>query len=288
MSAHTTETTLHTCKSCGNTFEGKFCNRCGEKVYDNHDKSLVHFFEEVFHFITHFEGTFFTTLKTIFTKPGQLSTDYCEGRRKRYFKPVSFFLLLVVLYLLFPYFPGLNMPLSGHAYQPAYGAYVQERITHYLAEHPDITRNQLEQLFAAKSEKTSKILLFAIIPACALFFWLFNFRKRPYYFDHLIFSTEFNSVFLILIFLVTPLALEVFHLILRVFQAGAFSMGDVTITVTPYLLLAVFLAKASKMFYGLKGLSRALFLFIGLLWHALVVYFLYKWLLFVTAFALLH
>lgn len=32
-----------TCKNRGNQFTGNFCNRCGEKVYTDHDKSVSHF-----------------------------------------------------------------------------------------------------------------------------------------------------------------------------------------------------------------------------------------------------
>ena len=85
------------CKNCGNSFTGKYCNQCGEKVYGEKDKSVFHFFEEGLHFITHFDGTFFNTLKKLFTQPGQLSVDYCNGKRKSYFKPLSLFLLLVVI-----------------------------------------------------------------------------------------------------------------------------------------------------------------------------------------------
>src|SRR4051812_49053712 len=99
--------TDHTCKNCGNRFNGKFCNQCGEKVYTDKDRSVLHFVEEGFHFLTHFDGNFITTLKAIFIRPGQLSQDYSIGIRKKYFKPLSLFLILVVLYLLFPMFRGL-------------------------------------------------------------------------------------------------------------------------------------------------------------------------------------
>src|SRR4029078_451394 len=108
---HSMEQTAITCKNCGNHFNGNYCNNCGEKVYTEHDRTAFHFLEEGFHFLTHFEGTFFTTIKTIFAKPGQVSVDYANGIRKKYFKLLSLFLLLVVLYLLFPVFEGLNMKL---------------------------------------------------------------------------------------------------------------------------------------------------------------------------------
>src|SRR6187402_34629 len=113
----------NTCKNCNTTLKGTYCHNCGQKNYTEKDKNLKGIFEEVFHFMTHFEGTMLTTLKTLLGKPGKLSKDYCDGIRKKYYKPISFFLLLIVVYLVFPFFQGLNMrmpyykhiPLSGHA-----------------------------------------------------------------------------------------------------------------------------------------------------------------------------
>src|SRR5687767_10494276 len=102
------------CKNCGTSFTGKYCNECGEKRYTEHDRTVTHFVEEGVHFLTHFEGTFFTTLRYIFTRPGKLSADYCFGIRKSLFKPLSLFLLLCIIYLLFPVFEGLNMRLNYH------------------------------------------------------------------------------------------------------------------------------------------------------------------------------
>lgn len=79
---------VRTCKSCGHDFEGHYCNRCGEKLFHEKDKHIGHLFEEQFHFITHFEGSFFNTIKTVLARPGQLTLDYCNGIRKKYFKPV--------------------------------------------------------------------------------------------------------------------------------------------------------------------------------------------------------
>src|SRR5689334_1275203 len=97
------------CKNCGHSFSGKYCNNCGEKVYTEHDRTFMHFVEEGMHFITHLDGTLINTIRTMFKSPGKLSVDYCAGKRKTYFKPLSFFLLLVVIYLLFPFFQALNM-----------------------------------------------------------------------------------------------------------------------------------------------------------------------------------
>src|SRR5438128_2634934 len=102
-------TAHHTCKNCHNNFKGSFCNYCGEKVYTEHDKSIKHVLEEALHFVSHFEGKLLATIKSIILKPGKYSSDFCYGIRRKYYQPVSLFLLMVILYLLFPKMQGLNM-----------------------------------------------------------------------------------------------------------------------------------------------------------------------------------
>lgn len=104
---------LRSCSNCGNTFSGNYCNNCGQEYFDHEDKSFAHLAGEVLHFITHLEGSFWLTLKTVLASPGSLAKDYCAGARKRYFIPISFFLLIVVLYLVFPIFQGLNMEVQS-------------------------------------------------------------------------------------------------------------------------------------------------------------------------------
>src|SRR6476620_2272424 len=102
--------TLVTCPSCGNNFTGNYCNHCGEKLITEHDKKLSHVFEEALHFITHFDSKFLTTVKLVLTRTGFVSKEYCAGRRKKYFKPISLFLISVVVYLLVPALPaGMNI-----------------------------------------------------------------------------------------------------------------------------------------------------------------------------------
>jgi hypothetical protein len=42
------EINIINCKNCGNSFAGKFCNNCGEKVYTDHDKSFAHILKRYF------------------------------------------------------------------------------------------------------------------------------------------------------------------------------------------------------------------------------------------------
>jgi hypothetical protein len=276
-----------TCKNCGNHFTGNFCNNCGEKVYTEHDRTATHFLEEGFHFLTHFEGTFFTTIKTIFTKPGKVSVDYAFGIRKKYFRLLSLFLLLVVLYLLFPAFEGLNMRLGAHEKHALYGAYAKEKVKTIMA-HKHWSEEHVAEVFHTISEKTSKILLVVLIPFTALAVWAVTFKKRKYAFDQMVFATEINCFYLLWGFLVLPLllmALEwLFHLITRKYFPFNDDASFFMIAI-PFIAFAI---AASRRFFGLKIWQSILFALYFLVIHTFIVHYLYKFILFVTVINQIH
>ena len=149
-----------------------------------------------------FEGTFFTTVKTVFSRPGKLSSDYCNGIRKNYFKPLPLFILLVVLYLVFPIFSGLNTPfqfylnkgsIANALVTKSTGTNIDSlvsqvnvhmtgktfvtgsRALEYRHRYTDSLIRQIPSLHkpetsvTAKSEKISKISLLLLLPLTALY-----------------------------------------------------------------------------------------------------------------------
>lgn len=264
-----------TCKNCGNNFTGKFCNLCGEKVYTEKDKSVKHILGEGLHFITHFEGNFFNTLKAIFNRPGQLSLDYCNGVRKKYFKPLSFFLMLVILYLLFPVFEGLNMKLEYHKVHPLYGSYATSEVEK-LIKAENVTELQLAGSFHHAGEKTSKFLLFIIIPFVALFSWPLGLRKN--YFYHFVFTIEASSFFILWGFLLLPILL----FLTGITTGYQFSSENQT-SVAILVVFIIYLILAAKRFFSFKWWYSILYAILFTL--ALIVFlgYFYKFILFLIA-----
>lgn len=93
------------CKNCEQEFEGNFCNNCGQKAdtpkidftfLRNRIKRLLFKFSD--------KGIFFTCGQ-LFTRPGNAIREYINGKRVRYFEPLSLLLSLAALYgFLYHYF----------------------------------------------------------------------------------------------------------------------------------------------------------------------------------------
>ena len=246
------------------------------KVYKERDKTITHFFEDGLHFITHFEGTFFTTLKTMATRPGQLSLDYCSGTRKKYFKPLSLFLLLVILYLLFPYFQGLNQNLKFYTTSSEYGKFATREINHVLLK-TGMSMEQLSELFHEKAEKLSKFLLIIIIPFTALFFKAIFYRRKKFFFDFLIYSTEINSVFLLWGFLLLPFFVSIIIFFHPVSSKVNENFSVLLIVYLPFLFFTAF---SAKRFFKTNWLQSGIASILFMCAHFLILQGIYKFILF--------
>jgi hypothetical protein len=273
--------TVQTCKTCGNSFTGKYCNECGEKVYGEKDRTLGHIADEALHFVTHFEGSFLRTVKTIFTKPGKLAYDYCNGTRKKYFKPISLFLLCIVLYLLFPKFDGLNMKFRTYASSQNNYGWLVIPVAKKKMKSESITENELNDRYNKVSAKVSKVFLLALIPLSAFFLYLLFYRKGRYLFDHFIVATEFNSLMVIVVFLLLPLLVVVGSWIYSPISLY-FVDSNIIPFVTVHFILLLFLSLGLKRFYQQSWFLTILKSIIFLIVLDFGIMYVYHCLLFLT------
>lgn len=92
---------LSRCPNCNTSLKvsDNFCCICGQ---ENHDLKvpLKHLLLEVFESTFHFETKFFTTLKSIFTKPGQITRDFWKGKRARYMHPFRMYVFVSLIFFL--------------------------------------------------------------------------------------------------------------------------------------------------------------------------------------------
>lgn len=88
------------CPNCGAPLTGAFCASCGQKAVKPKDLTFGHALHHLVHETLHLDRRLWTTLKLLFTRPGQLSLDFAEGRRQRHIHPVRLLLVIASLYFL--------------------------------------------------------------------------------------------------------------------------------------------------------------------------------------------
>ena len=87
------------CRNCGTQAPLKFCPACGQET-TLHPPTLGEFLHE---FVGHYvalEGTLWRTLGLLICRPGRLTREYLDGRRRRYVLPLRLYLTASFLFFL--------------------------------------------------------------------------------------------------------------------------------------------------------------------------------------------
>ncbi len=87
------------CQNCSNQFDGNFCNECGQKAA-THRFTLHEWLHEIPHSIFHVDSGFFHTFKNLCVRPGNMIREYLGGRRKEYFSPFLYVLIMCGVYVV--------------------------------------------------------------------------------------------------------------------------------------------------------------------------------------------
>jgi hypothetical protein len=86
-----------TCKNCDHHFKGHYCSNCGQSA-ETHKMNFHFLWHDIQHGLFHFDSGILYTAKQLFTRPGHAIREFIEGRRVKYFKPLSFVVILATVY----------------------------------------------------------------------------------------------------------------------------------------------------------------------------------------------
>jgi hypothetical protein len=261
---------MTTCKNCNLDFDGLYCCHCGQKNYTEKDKMVGQLLKEGLRLITNFEGQLFVSLKTLLLHPGRLTKDYCLGRRKRYMKPVSLYLIMVIAYLLFPLFSGLNMEMRNYKTMPLVGGFISQQIEDKIREG-NASEEQLAVRFHEQSQVVSKVSLFLFIPFSAVFIFLLYYGREKWWFDRFILAIEINIIYVFVLYILFP----VFYF-LAMYLVGFSYQND---EATGFLLTTIFGFYVAVVFHKLFKTKWWSSLAKGLLFsyiHTFIILLLYK------------
>ncbi len=208
------------CANCGQTLHGEYCQACGQRRFTEADRRLGHLLRQAFHAATDLDGRFWGSLRALAFRPGLLSRDYLEGRRRRWMAPMALFLLANVLYFVLPTgVTDFNLPLENQVRQPVHGALAERLVQARLAadeagrqarwaalpedrraQRPaPVRRAEIAAAYDARAGDVGKALIIVHVPLLALGLWLCFHRRRRYFAEHVVVALH-AFTFLLLFF----------------------------------------------------------------------------------------
>ena len=170
------------CKNCETNYPEKYnyCPNCSQKSA-LHRLSFHDVLHEGIHYFTHADKGLFQLIRDLVKKRGVVAREYIEGKRKKYFPPLSFFLLIATIFVFMSTLgesketsdvlkthPELNKIVDPAKKQATINMYERgEKVMHFTTKY-------------------SNLMAMCSLPLTAFVFWLF-YRKAKYnYVEHLV------------------------------------------------------------------------------------------------------
>ena len=143
---------LHECRNCGNTFRGKVCNVCGEKVFHEKHLSVGHFFHQIVDFFYHFESKVLKTIWLNFIRPGKVTKDNLNGITVPYAKPIQLFLVVNLIFYFVLHFSHVTDYTPGQ-YDHKYFVISDNNAFKYFKPIDSAVINGIDHLSKRKQEE---------------------------------------------------------------------------------------------------------------------------------------
>ncbi len=224
-----------TCLNCNHVVEKRFCPNCGQE--NKHTKESFHFlFTHFFEDFTHYESSFWKTIKYLLFYPAKLTNEYLSGKRQTYVQPVRLYIFIsfVTFFLLSALTNITNHKEEGKVKDSEkYAQSEKEEISSktLIGDFKSVVAYDSIQNTLPEKEKSSWIerwagrkiasinehntweefqekfveslfhnlpkVIFLFMPVFAFTIWLFHNKKRWYYYEHGVFTLHYFSMILL-------------------------------------------------------------------------------------------
>ena len=271
-----------TCPSCGFEWENTYCSNCGERRLEG-SVALWPFLRDAVVELTSINGKLFRTLWYLIARPGQLTVDYFDGKRKPYVLPFRLYLLCNLVYFVlqgFSGYHGFNTTLYSQEKSQAYSGMLP--IESWVSQRLDamqVDREIYEEAYNQRSEVYARSLVVLTVPIIALFFMLLWGRSRRYYVEHFVFSLHFMA-WMLLFYMSAALYLYVnLFFWLESLITISPTQREFFIETLPVLLLSIYVYFAMRRFSGegrrvtgVKSFLMVFFIFFAILIYRLMLF----------------
>jgi hypothetical protein len=170
------------CQNCDFALQPDFqhCPKCGQKS-GLHRLSLHDVFHEAIHYLTHADKGLFQLIRDLAVKNGKVAREFVNGKRKKYYPPLTFFFLVI----------AINLFVSTRT-----DSHVNVNVEKKYSEINEITDPVKKAKWIHIYERREKgihwintnvnNISMVSLPMVALIFWLFYRRRRYNYVEHLV------------------------------------------------------------------------------------------------------
>jgi Protein of unknown function (DUF3667) len=214
----------------------------------------------------------------VLLRPGYLSTEYFDGRRVLYMKPLQLFVLVnVIYYFSLSFFSATTFttPLATQLhFNNYYPSYASARVDAKLLSDR-ISYQSLEAKYDQRTNILSKTLIFLLIPIFALLFYALFFRKRKKLVQHIVVATHFWVFNLILLGVILPLTIL---LLTRTLQPVSLK-NDALVSTSIQLCVGFYLFVMLRRCYGVGRWYGAVTA-AAIAWSFFHIVWIYRFLLF--------
>ncbi len=263
------------CVSCNTQLKGGFCHNCGEKELTSKDRSIKLLIGQFISAFTFVDNKFYRTMKVFLFKPGLLSEEYIEGKRKKYLLPISLFLMINLVFFVLNPVTDFNLSLYEQTSFQQYKEWAKLKVDYKMIERGESFK-EYEQVYNARSSNLSRSLILINVPILAFLVSLIYFRSDRYFVDHFVFSLHLFGFLLLNFILWGSFYLLLAPLIESENQSSGLSLGSILLI----FLLFIYTYFSQKRFFKpakFMGIVKSVLTFVALifiLWFYRLILFI--------------
>lgn len=153
------------CINCGEDVTGNFCSNCGQKKKISRI-TLKEGWNDFWSKLYGFDGVFFRTISDLTIRPGFVAQSFIKGNRVTYYGPISYFFLMVTLFIIILNLLGLDFKAFINASQETFQMTEQSK-----------AQQEINQTVMGLVSENIRIVAFLFIPFSAIAAHKIFFRK---------------------------------------------------------------------------------------------------------------
>lgn len=252
------------CSNCGSAQARVYCAECGERQPTRRDFTTTTLIREAAGEFISIDGRLWRSVVALLSKPGFLTQEYFSGRRTRFMRPFSLFVLLNVAFFFIQPYTGM--------FHYSYAQYVDTDGLRDMATKKRHALGQTEQTFARQFDlglaDQKKSILLVAIPVFAIVLTVLYARSGRSFVEHMVFAVHSYAFMVFYLLAVGTLGFTILLWFVRLLHAPPAILhaldGEMALLVVVGSGMVWYIQAGLRRYYGsgrLASLARALVLF---------------------------